>query len=176
VQQEIVMRKVNYVVHCNACDEKITNGNLVNFILNFRKLFVGNLMPPLTVLNKVLLKTSDDEVCNDISWEPFSITEQEYIKLTKDLTEKHNIKSHAINLSKSINNYLDWYLWAMNHAYGVPIESHRKMEMKVRDCEKRRVDAIKAGMESKIINKIDSERLVSSMELADFLGDYIKIE
>jgi hypothetical protein len=64
----------------------------------------------------------------------------------------------------------------MNHAYGVPIESHRKMEMKVRDCEKRRVDAIKAGMESKIINKIDSERLVSSMELADFLGDYIKTE
>jgi hypothetical protein len=167
------MRTVSYNIRTNAGDEKITDGSIVEFLLLFRKLFVANLIPPISVVNSVLQQNERDAQNQNLVWAPFSITEDEYSSICQELSETHSLIPCA-PASDEVNNYFDWYLYAMNHVFGVPIEPHRSIELQLRDCEKRLEEAKKIGMDDGAINRIDSERFLKAMELTDFLEGYLE--
>ena len=166
------MLTVNYVLRTDLGEKRVSDGDLLGFVANIHKLFVGRLVPPLSVVNDVLLRRGD-EICAHMTWDPFSISEVEYDELLEGLQAVHNFKSCGDKCNVEVNNYIDWYLWAMESAYGVPADQHRELELKVRDAEYRLDKAIKAKEDSKKINAIHAERFSESMKLKKFLDKYI---
>ena len=167
------MITVDYVIQHNVEDEYISDGDLAKFLLNFRKLFIGNLIPPLAVLNNVFLKTEVDDLNSNVSWKPFSISKDEFDELVSKLLSNPGLGFRLEDTPESVDCYFEWYIWAMEKAYGVPSEDHKKLELQVRDCEKRKEKAIHAKLGSNIVNALHSECVSAGMELADYLDKYI---
>jgi len=167
------MVRVNYIIQHNIEDEYVSDGDFGEFILNFHKLFVGNLIPPISVLNNVLLKREKEGGADNLVWKPFSISDADYNELVEKLLSDTSRDFRLLETPYSVESFLDWYIWAMEKAYGVPADRHRLLELKVRDCERRREKAIISNDHKDIINASHFECVNAGMELAEFLDRYL---
>jgi hypothetical protein len=124
-------------------------------------------IPPLNAINDVLITGEKGECI----WNPFQISEKEYIIFINKLKSENNNKYFFIESPSWIKTFEDWQLWLWYRNYNVPIDEHRKLLNEYNKWDNLRKIAQSQNNKNDLI-KYHAKASLAGVELANFLQEY----
>ena len=110
------MRIVRYKVlpPINPFDDPVPNvhGSLVEFLFTIPSLLDWDVLPPLSILNEILLSgIKDAGMSGGCQWKPFQLEPDEYEELVLELLTLPGKTFYREEPPEQINTYKDWWRW-----------------------------------------------------------------
>ena len=105
------MKKIKYkILPPVGSYEPEVEGTLVDLIQDLPYLLVWNVIPPLGVINEILISGIYDKgMSGGCEWTPFKITQSEYESLVDELLKLPNKKLYVDNQYSYLNNSKEWF-------------------------------------------------------------------
>lgn len=98
---------------------------LEDFIMALPYLLHLNYVPPFHVMNEVLQSGEQSDGQGKLyQWQPFSLTEPEYLELQANLQSRGY--SNVV-VPPWVTTTSEWYVWLYEDSYGIPSEEHLRL-------------------------------------------------
>ncbi len=133
--------------------------------------FGSTRIPPKIVLNDILRTGIDDAgMSGGVKWEPFQLSEEEYLKVRDALEERGLVFVEPPGWVKSKS---DWHIWEMEVDHGIPADEHRRLSEPCEKLEKEMERAVRENRKGDA-NLLHMQYLEVANELAKFFNSHSK--
>ena len=143
-------------------------GTVSDLLLSIPYLLSSQLVPPLHVVNDLLMKgIRDAGMSGGCTWEPFQITETDWKDLKHDLASPRSGNKEFVEPPDWVRTIDDWSSWVMIFKYGYP-EEFRELEREYRQVAQARELAVKEG-NGDLVADLHLRVIESGNKLAEFV-------
>jgi hypothetical protein len=114
------MRKISFAVLGGVGGSSEEQGTVVDLLSAIPYLLTAQLVPPLHVVNDLLMKgIYDAGMSGGCEWEPFHIDASEWNDFRRALAEPHSgAACEFVEPPDWVKTYDDWHSWVMTFKYG----------------------------------------------------------
>ena len=143
-------------------------GTVSDLLLSIPYLLSSQLIPPLRVVNDLLMKgICDAGMSGGCTWDPFQITESDWNDLKEELAAPSSGNREFVEPPTWVDTIDDWNSWVMMFKYGFP-EEFRELEREYRRLAEARAEAMAKGR-----GDLVEQLHLSVIEAGNRLGDFV---
>lgn len=162
------MRNIAYVVLGGVGGEFPKQGTVADLLSSVPYLLMSKVIPPLHVTNDLLLRgLVDAGMSGGCRWEPFQISQEEWVELVEHLTSLPDDKAcDFVQPPDWVTSIDDWHSWIMTYRHGFPQEI-RELDREERRLKQEIEKALSEGNQA-LVEELHLQRIAVGNKVAEF--------
>jgi hypothetical protein len=115
------------------------SGSVADLLRHIPTLLDAGLIPPLPVVNSILVTgVSDAGMGGGCEWPPFTLEESEYADVVAELVAHGDLEGGPLRDGEApqwVESRLDWFIWVCFKRQGIPVDEHRSLHRELNEVE-----------------------------------------